>query len=195
LAIAAVPFSLVTIFAELRRRRGRAAVGDVVLLAALTASGIPLYWAHIYESLPRIHDVTTDTENPPLFVGPAMTEMGGEHFAYDRGRTAHLQATGYPDLAPLHLSGSADRAFGDALAVASDLEWEIVRTDPDNGRIEAISTSFWFRYKNDIAIWVAPVAGAVRIDLRSVSRVGGGGDMGVNADLVRRFIDALGRRH
>jgi len=154
LAVVAVPFSLVAVLDALGRQRFKAATGAIVLLAAIAAGGIPLYWKKIYWSLPPIHDITTNTENPPLFSGRAQVVYND--------RTARLQ-----------------------------LEWEIDALDRAGGRIEAVSTTFWFHYKNDVAIRNVPLAGATCIDLRSVSRVREAGDMGANAGLVRRFVDAM----
>ena len=65
---------------------------------------------------------------------------------------------------------------------------EIISVDFEAGRLEAVETSFWFGFKDDIVVRVqeAPNANGVRIDIRSKSRVGQS-DLGVNAKRVMVF--------
>ena len=62
-----------------------------------------------------------------------------------------------------------------------------------DGMIEASFTSFWFGLTSDIAIRVKK-AGKIgaRLDIRAKSRTGEN-DMGMNAALVRDYMNALGR--
>jgi len=65
---------------------------------------------------------------------------------------------------------------------------------PASGIVEAVDTSFFFRFKDNVVVRVRPVtdtAGSV-VDMRSVSRVGVS-DVGVNARRVRRFLADLQR--
>ena len=67
---------------------------------------------------------------------------------------------------------------------------KIISVDFEAGRLEALDTSFWFGFKDDIVVRVqeSPNAnGVVRIDIRSKSRVGQS-DLGVNAKRVMVFI-------
>ena len=82
-----------------------------------------------------------------------------------------------------------DQAFDRALAVAQDLEWRIVTADKAAGRIEATDTTRWFGFEDDVVVRLTPWGSGTRVDVRSVSRVGGG-DAGTNA---RRIRDYLGR--
>ena len=76
-------------------------------------------------------------------------------------------------------------------AVAEDFGWEIVTVDPGRGFMEATDTTTWFGFKDDVAVRLRPVGDeATRVDVRSISRVGGG-DMGANAARIRRFLEAL----
>ena len=58
------------------------------------------------------------------------------------------------------------------------------------GRIEATDSTFWFKFKDDIVIRLRPESSGVRIDARSVSRVGKG-DVGINAIRLRKFFELL----
>ena len=51
--------------------------------------------------------------------------------------------------------------------------WDLVAADAAAGRIEATDTTFWFGFKDDVVIRVRPANGGSRVDVRSLSRVGG----------------------
>jgi uncharacterized protein (DUF1499 family) len=69
--------------------------------------------------------------------------------------------------------------------------WEMVDSDPNEGRIEATDTTFWFGFKDDIVVRVAEAAeGGTRVDVRSVSRVGRS-DVGTNAARIDEFLERL----
>jgi len=67
---------------------------------------------------------------------------------------------------------------------------ELVASDPVAGRIEATDTTFWFGFKDDIVVRVAPAPGGSRVDVRSTSRVGLS-DVGTNAARIRKYLRAL----
>jgi uncharacterized membrane protein len=78
-------------------------------------------------------------------------------------------------------------AFAKARAAAERMGWEIVAADPAAGRIDAVATTPWFGFKDDVRLQVTPQGGASRIDVRSKSRVGRG-DAGTNARRIREFL-------
>lgn len=94
------------------------------------------------------------------------------------------------DIQPLILEEPAEAAFAKARAAARDMGWEIVSADPAAGRIEAVATTFWFGFKDDVTVRVTPQGGASRIDVRSKSRVGRG-DAGANARRIREYLERL----
>ena len=57
-------------------------------------------------------------------------------------------------------------------------------------RLEAVDTTFWFGFKDDVVVRVRPEETGSRVDARSASRVGKG-DAGTNARRLRRFLIAL----
>ena len=63
---------------------------------------------------------------------------------------------------------------------------EIISVDFEAGRVEAVETSFWFGFKDDIVVRAREAQSGVRIDIRSKSRVGQS-DLGVNAKRVSAF--------
>ena len=160
-----------------------------VLVVALAVGAVPLRTLAWVWSAPPIHDVTTDTEDPPAFVAavplntPGRTDYGGPALA-ERQRAA------YPDLRPAVLPVAPADAFRRALAVVRRLGWELLATDPDTFRIEATDRTFWFGFEDDVVVRITPSDAGSRVDVRSLSRVGVG-DLGVNARRVREFLDAL----
>ena len=54
------------------------------------------------------------------------------------------------------------------------------------GRIEAVATTFWSGFKDDVVIRIAADGPGSRVDVRSKSRVGKG-DLGTNAQRIRAY--------
>jgi uncharacterized protein (DUF1499 family) len=81
-------------------------------------------------------------------------------------------------------------AFARALSAAEAMGWEVVGRDAEAGRIEAVDTTRWFGFKDDIAVRITPAGGGSRIDVRSKSRVGRN-DLGTNARRIRAYLQRL----
>ncbi len=172
-------------------RRGRAAVLGVALVVGLAAAYVPWSWRERAQSVPRIHDISTDTENPPRFVAVLPLRKGAPNTAEYGGReVAEAQRKGYPDIRPLELEVPPGAAFARALDTAERMGWTLVANNPAEGRIEATDTTFWYGFKDDIVIRVTPAGAGSRIDVRSVSRVGRS-DIGTNAQRIRRYLTKL----
>jgi uncharacterized protein (DUF1499 family)/uncharacterized membrane protein len=189
-AIATVLVAVVAVIIAVRRGTGMAiAVTALLLLAAVFA--MPVAKLRQAMRLPQIHDITTDTEQPPRFVSVVALRAGAANsIDYGGPELAAQQRRGYPDLQPLSLTLPPNQAFDKALAAARTLGWEIVASDPAAGRIEATDTTFWFGFKDDVVVRVAEAPGGSRVDVRSVSRVGLS-DVGTNAARIRTYLDAL----
>ncbi len=158
------------------------------ILVGLLVAGIPMSWAYRAGKVPRIHDITTDMKNPPQFKAIMPLRYGAENPPTYGGReTAAQQVRAYPDIRPLVLPMTRQTAFDRAVVTANNMGWQIVDADRREGRIEAIATTFWFGFKDDIVVRLASVAGGSRIDVRSASRVGLS-DLGTNADRIRTFL-------
>jgi uncharacterized protein (DUF1499 family) len=171
-------------------RRGFAAAA-LAILVGLAASGAAAYWRLTTHRAPPIHDVTTDTSDPPRFVtlratrvnAPNGTDYGGPDVA------AQQRAT-YPDIVPAILTVTPPVAFARALATARAMHWWIAATDTSAGRIEATATSRWFGFQDDIVIRLTPVTQGTRVDIRSASRAEDT-DGGTNAARVRTYLARL----
>jgi uncharacterized protein (DUF1499 family) len=193
LAVGAAVVSLVGLIITLatpkERRRGLllAAVSLVVAAAVIAIPGR----FRMGPPAPPIHDITTDTRDPPQYVAvlplranaPNTAEYGGE-------RVAAQQRGAYPDLQPAILNVPPSQAFERALAAVHEMDWDLVKADATAGRIEATDTTFWFGFKDDVVIRVRPTDGGSRVDVRSLSRVGVG-DAGTNAKRLRAYLKVL----
>lgn len=185
---AAFAVSLLALILGRRHSLPWAALG---LLLGGVAGGFPAAQYQKVRSLPYIHDISTDTQNPPEFAAVLPLRAGAPNPAvYAGAELAAQQAAAYPDIQPLVLELAPAAAFERALATARRLGWEIVATDADGGRIEATDTTFWFGFKDDVVVRVAPADGGSRIDVRSLSRIGKS-DVGANAARIRRYLAAV----
>jgi uncharacterized protein (DUF1499 family) len=174
-----------------RPRGGGLAALLIALVVACTAFVLPWRWAQQAKRVPPIHDITTDTQDPPAFVAALPLRAGAANpAAYGGDSVAALQRQGYPDIRPLHLDAPPTTAFARALATAKTMDWQIVSADTAAGRLEATATTPWFGFKDDVVVRVRPDATGSRVDVRSVSRVGKS-DVGTNAARVRTFLARL----
>ena len=193
IASAAAVMSLIVLAAGWSRLTRRSLmVAGVGLAAGAVLAYVPWQYNHRLNTLPRIHDVSTDTENPPSYSAalPARAAENAGPATYGR-EIAEQQKAAYPDLAPLKVGLPPDQAFQRALDTAKAMPgWSIVAADPAAGRIEARQTSFWFRFTDDVVIRVAAESTGSRIDMRSESRQGRS-DFGVNAGRIRAYMAKL----
>jgi uncharacterized protein (DUF1499 family) len=190
LAAAAVALVLLVIP---RTRRGSAALLAMALVIGAGAAWVPWNGLRTVRSLPYIHDITTDTANPPQFVAvlPLRADAANPP-EYAGEEVAAQQRQAYPDIQPLQLPLAPERTFELALQTALGQGWEIVAAMPQDGRIEATATTFWFGFKDDVVIRITADNGGSRVDVRSKSRVGRS-DVGANASRVRAFLGELGK--
>jgi uncharacterized protein (DUF1499 family) len=144
-------------------------------------------------SWPRIHDITTDPDDPPAF-DALLTRRAGKWVSppeYDGPLAASEQRRAYPDIQPLVVAAPRERVFEAALRAARGMGWEIVASDVSAGRIEAIATTRLLRFKDDVVIRLREEAGQTRVDVRSKSRLGRG-DLGTNARRIRHLLALVG---
>jgi uncharacterized protein (DUF1499 family) len=169
-------------------RRGlyRALAGLVI---GAVVFGIPWSYLRAAQGVPLIHDITTDTENPPPFVALLPLRAGAQNPPeYGGEQVAAQQRAAFPGIQPVAVPLPPDRTFALAVATAEDQGWEIVAAVPAEGRIEATDTTFWWGFKDDIVIRIRPEGSGSRLDIRSKSRVGLG-DFGVNAARIEAFLE------
>lgn len=157
---------------------------------------VPWHYDRMRGTVPPIHDITTDWQNPPQFsaILPLRQAESANPVDYEGAKVSDLQRRAYPDIAPVTLDLPPAEAFDRALAAAQRSGWTVVAADKQAGRIEASEKSRWFGFTDDIVVRVGPMAGGAgngsRVDVRSVSRLGRS-DFGVNAARVRKYLAAL----
>jgi uncharacterized protein (DUF1499 family) len=169
---------------------------SVALCLGSALAYVPWQYSRVRGTVPPIHDITTDTDNPPEFraVLPARAAEHAGGVKYDDPQVPQLQKAAYPDLAALKAAVPVTKAFDQALHVAQSMPgWTIIAADAETGHIEASQQSRWFRFTDDIVIRVSNDVAGSRIDVRSTSRQGRS-DYGVNATRIRAYLDALRKR-
>lgn len=184
---------LLIIYAVRKRKSGKNYKGSwmvytSIILCLVVLGNFGYWYMEIQKGYPPIHDLTTDTENPPEFVAivplradaPNKTEYGGQEIA-------EAQKAFYDGLETLRLQEPPAQAYDKALQAARQMPWKIVAESEEDLRIEAFHKLPWFGFIDDVVIRVDTTETGSKIDVRSVSRVGRG-DLGVNADRIKDYM-------
>lgn len=172
-------------------RRGFWAWLAVSIIVGLAIAWVPWHWMQRARSVPAIHDITTNTVDPPQFVAILPLRKDAPNSAiYGGAEVAAKQHAAYPNIKPLRLDLPPARAFQTALAAAKAMGWKMDAVVPDQGRIEATATTWWFGFKDDIVVRVRASGSGSVVDVRSESRVGKS-DVGTNAARIRTYLAKL----
>lgn len=175
-------------------QRPKGALAGLTVVAIITSAlavWMPYNQLQTAQSVPPIHDISTDTVNPPEFVAVAPLRADAPNpVAYAGPETAEQQLKAYPDLETYRSELAPEALYDKALATVTAMGWELVAGDRDEGRIEATDTTTWFGFKDDVVIRIRDVDGKTELDIRSKSRVGRS-DVGKNAERIREFLEAL----
>lgn len=186
--------------------RGRPRFVLLNLVAILVAGAFLAFVGNqiwIARTVPGIHDISTNLDDYPRFYRLTVRDdnlehipdMGRRDFAAleprERWKAVHREY--YGDIAPIRVPWSVEETTARARRLAEARGWEIVTFDPANGILEAVDTSRFFRFKDNVVVRVRPSSGSGAIvDMRSMSRVGVS-DVGVNARRVRDYLADLRR--
>lgn len=175
-----------------KQRHGRSHALRGLALSLATVAFV-LFPAVRVGEVPRINDITTDFDDPPVFVSAAtLAANSNRDMAYPGEEFARQQRAAYADLSHLVLAVPPEVAFdkvGEALRAMPRVR--ITAEDREHGRIEAVQTSALFHFADDIVVRIRAAEGGSRIDVRSKSR-DGKGDLGVNAARIRDLFTRLG---
>lgn len=185
-ALAGVLAAVAGLIRWLRRREGGWALAIAGLLLSLPVAGLGVAFDLAARMTPPINDVSTDTDDPPVFW---FTATPTDYPAAN----ARPQLAAYPQVRPLDVDLAADEGFARALALVGERGWTVLSDDPEEGQIEAIATSRLFGFEDEVAIRVTETESGTRIDMRSRSRIGLI-DRGANARRITFFLSDLETR-
>lgn len=203
--LGAAAAALATIVAwALARRSGLGRTGMVNLAALIVALAFLFYLGSqvaAARSAPPIHDATTNLNDIPKFYRlvvrddnlaavpdldrPRLRAMAPR----DRWKAIHREA--YPDLRTERVPWPVADTVARAEQLARDRGWDVITADPRIGIVEAVDTSTFFRFRDNVLVRVQPApGGGSLVDMRSTSREVAS-DTGENADRIRAFMKDL----
>ncbi|MBK1874435.1 DUF1499 domain-containing protein [Marinobacter sp. 1-3A] len=193
LAMGAALLGLITlVLAGVLRRWRPALVGVLVTLAVVAMVAIPMQMKERAQSVPPIHDITTDMENPPAFtLLAAAREEAPNAVDYPGAETAKQQQLAYPQLKPILVDAPLASVMETVKRKIQARGWKIAGTTDNT--IEATATTRWFGFKDDVAIRMTETEQGVQVDMRSASRLGKS-DLGTNAERIQIFFEDLEKR-
>lgn len=181
-ALAGVVATLATLVGAIRKRRGPS-IALIGLILSLPVAGLGVAFEIAARTTPPINDISTDTEDPPVYWFTATpTDYPAQN--------AEPQRSAYPDVRPLDLPIPVEDAFSEALTLVETRGWEVLSADPAENQIEAIARSRVFGFEDEVAVRVTDIETGSRIDMRSRSRLGQI-DRGANARRIEAFLTEL----
>lgn len=190
-AIAALVLGLAALVARWRTGKGSIALALFGMVAAVAAASVPVAIKAKAGEVPLIHDITTNTIDPPQYVAIAPLRADAPNpVTYAGEEVAAKQREAYPDLQTIRVRATTAEVFEQAQKVVADLGWTLHEANAQDGRIEATEVTPWFGFSDDVVIRIKPGSEVTLVDVRSKSRVGLS-DLGVNAERIRTFRDAL----
>ncbi|MDF5703585.1 DUF1499 domain-containing protein [Aeromonas hydrophila subsp. hydrophila] len=134
---------------------------------------------------PLINDVSTDPNNPPQLLWASELRTAQDLPI----NPAPLKAfEGKPG--PLFTSASPAEVITEAHALMEQLGWQV---RPSQEGLEAVVTTGWFGFQDDVALRVFAGPKETRIDMRSASRQGQS-DLGTNRARIEEFLIRLNER-
>jgi uncharacterized protein (DUF1499 family) len=180
-------------------RNGTRGMGRILMAFLIDALVLayPAYLAIQYRRLPAIHDITTDPIDPPRFDALSRLRTGdGTNTAVYAGLySAELQRKAYPDIEPVELEITPERAFDITMRLVNKRKWLVIDERPPQpsrriGVIEAVARTPIMGFREDVSIRIQPDADGSRVDIRSSSRYFES-DLGSNAARISKLIDDL----
>lgn len=182
-------FSLLFIYLRFRRGdKGDNRNAVVAVLLSLLPMGAILVLGIKGKDVPPIHDITTDTLNPPVFSQLKAERKEDENaMSYGGAAVARQQQQAYPDIQPFLSETAPSQIYGICLKIADHMGWEVVSQDAEAGLIEAVAITSILAFKDDVIIRISPWEQGSRVDIRSASRIGVS-DFGANASRISTFL-------
>jgi hypothetical protein len=171
---------------------------DGIAMFSLLLMMVPLVGVVLFvlkaRQVPPIHDISTDTVNPPEFFLVKAARHPSHNSLVFTPKNAELQREAYPGVDTLFVSRKSSELIVMAEEAVDKMGWRIYGVDRDRGVIEAYAVTSLLGFVDDIIIRVEPTSGdESQLDIRSASRVGVS-DLGANAVRIHLFFDALSRQ-
>ena len=191
-AIAAIA-AFAVIWRDGRKGAGAASRGFILALLVLA---IPAIGAWKVLTYPRLTDITTDVDDPPLFDKAKADRSADDEPIVEPGEAEiAAQQDAYPDIVSRHFPLSPARVFEAASALVARRDWRVLDahepSDKDEtGRIEAVAMTLLFAFRQDVVIRIVPDGDGALVDMRSAAR-NGAHDLGADAERIRDFFADL----
>lgn len=164
---------------------------DVLILA------YPAYLGWQYRTLPAIHDITTDSIDPPKFETLARLRVGDDvnTAVYAGLYSAERQRAAYPNIETIQIELPVQRAYDIVLQLVNRRKWRGVDERPPQppkreGHIEAVARTTILSLPEDVVIRLRPDGDGTRIDIRSSSRYFES-DLGSNAARIAKLSEDI----
>ncbi|MFT6255249.1 MAG: hypothetical protein ACJATV_001507 [Granulosicoccus sp.] len=177
---------------------------NTLSMVSLVLAVVPIFAVVAFviaaQKAPAIHDISTDTANPPEFV---LAEQARHHshnsLSYDSANVP-IQRQAYPHIKPVIIGQEPQVVMVSVMAAVNKLGWQLHGNDSDVGStsdalvVEAYIKTPLLGFVDDVVVRITPEeSGTSRIDVRSVSRIGVS-DLGVNAKRIHLFLNVLSRQ-
>ncbi len=183
---------VVCLFKGYKAERANLLIGVFVSALILGQAGMQMA---ALSAVPPIHNISTDTNDPPEFDALVAVRQaeGANPLDYDAEVLAQIQQQAYPWVQTLNLASSPANTLNNAVSVLEDMGLDIVNVAAEQGIVEATDTTFWYGFKDDVVVRVrsAEAGPGSIVDVRSVSRVGQS-DLGLNAKRIGEILTGLG---
>lgn len=171
-----------------------AVIGGAVALAVLSPF---LFAGYCVFAFPQLHDVSTDSSDPPLFTAAARQRHTGMNAIEDIDpESAALQQEYYPEVVGRRYDLPLDRVENIVNGLVEAHDWKEFpasrRSEGDEPGATTVTREFEagspvLGFPSDVAIRLIDDEGSTFIDMRSVSRYGLH-DLGDNARRIAAFL-------
>ncbi|TAM97921.1 MAG: DUF1499 domain-containing protein [Rhizobiaceae bacterium] len=144
---------------------------------------------------PPISDVSTDLDDPPVFVGASPRTGAMNPIRPIAPKEADLQRSAFPDVSGRRYGASIDHVADVARQTMKAEGWRIsegppLGEDQIEYEIEAVASTPFLPFPSDVVVRLRDEGDSTYVDMRSASRYGRF-DLGSNAARIRGFLARL----
>lgn len=164
-----------------------------IIYSLITATPLVLFWGFWF-AFPALHDVSTDTQNPPAFFR-TIRPSDALPLKSVLVEQAALQMSIWPEMSGRRYDGSPDRIRESVLNVLAAYNWPVMaqrefQAEENELYIQTMAKTFYLGFISDIVIRLTDEGNTTFVDMRSASRYLPR-DLGTNAAFIIDFMDAL----